>query len=84
MLIIEDDVEIIKYIGKLIEQQYHIYYAFDGNTGLQLALEKEPDIIISDVMMPQMNGFELCEKIKNRSPTQPYTHYIAHGTIEYR
>ncbi|MEJ5265171.1 MAG: two-component regulator propeller domain-containing protein [Bacteroidales bacterium] len=64
VLIIEDDVEIIKYIGKLIEQQYHIYYAFDGNTGLQLALEKEPDIIISDVMMPQMNGFELCEKIK--------------------
>lgn len=64
VLIIEDDLGIIKYIGKLIEQQYHILYAFDGNEGLQLALDREPDIIISDVMMPKMNGFELCEKIK--------------------
>lgn len=64
VLIIEDDVEIIKYIGKLIEPHYHILYAFNGKDGLQLALENEPDIIISDVMMPQMSGFELCEKIK--------------------
>ncbi|MCX7986454.1 MAG: response regulator [Bacteroidales bacterium] len=64
VLIIEDDVEIIKFIGKLIEQHYHISYALNGADGLKLALDQEPDIIISDIMMPRMSGFELCEKIK--------------------
>jgi signal transduction histidine kinase/ligand-binding sensor domain-containing protein/DNA-binding response OmpR family regulator len=64
VLIIEDDIEIIKFIGKLIENQYHVNYALNGKEGFEKIFESEPDIIISDIMMPEVNGFELCEKIK--------------------
>jgi len=64
ILIIEDDAELIKFIGKLLEGAYTIYFALNGSDGLKIALEEEPDLIISDIMMPEMNGFELCERIK--------------------
>ncbi len=64
VLIIEDDIEIIQFIGKLIELKYHVLYAFNGKDGLRRILEYEPDIVISDVMMPEMSGFEVCERLK--------------------
>ncbi len=64
ILIVEDDFEIIRFIGKLLESKYFIDYALNGKEGQQKALQLNPDIIISDVMMPEMNGFELCQIIK--------------------
>jgi signal transduction histidine kinase/ligand-binding sensor domain-containing protein/CheY-like chemotaxis protein/AraC-like DNA-binding protein len=64
VLIIEDDTELVNFIGKLLEGQYKILFALDGNKGLAMALDEEPDLIISDIMMPEMSGFEVCERIK--------------------
>jgi DNA-binding response OmpR family regulator len=69
MLIVEDHAE----LNHLIEQQFADDFdttcAFDGTTGLQSALELIPDLIISDIMMPEMDGFELCRQVKQELTT---------------
>lgn len=64
ILLIEDNLDLTLYISTLLRQQYQVITAPDGETGLKLALETIPDIIISDVMMPKMDGFRLCETLK--------------------
>ncbi len=64
LLIVEDNPDIIFYLRSLLNQQYEIESANNGRKGLEKAIELIPDVIISDVMMPEMDGFELCERIK--------------------
>lgn len=64
VLIVEDHPEIQAFIANLLQQNYHIHLATHGKEALHI-LEKETiDLIVSDVMMPEMNGFELLEHIK--------------------
>ena len=72
ILIIDDDKEIRNYIRSVLESDYLIYSAADAEEGLALAKEKLPDLIICDVMMPGMNGIELCGIIKK----DPVLNYI--------
>jgi signal transduction histidine kinase/ligand-binding sensor domain-containing protein/DNA-binding response OmpR family regulator len=65
ILIIEDDTEMVRYIGKLLEKKYRILISNNGIKGLELVLNEEPDLVISDIMMPGKDGFDLCEKIKS-------------------
>lgn len=64
VLIIDDDDDIRKYIRSILEPMYLIYEAENADNGLMAAKEKRPDLIICDVMMPGMNGIELCAIIK--------------------
>lgn len=64
MLIIEDNKEICDYIKSVFKPEYLVYEAADGEQGLKMVMEIMPDIVISDVMMPGMNGIELCRLIK--------------------
>jgi signal transduction histidine kinase/ligand-binding sensor domain-containing protein/DNA-binding response OmpR family regulator len=64
ILVIDDDSEIRSYICSILESRYRVYEADNGLTGLQKAKEKQPDLIICDVMMPGLNGIELCSTIK--------------------
>ena len=64
MLIVEDDYDLRKYLVNILKNDYLIYEAADGKEGLQKTLEIIPDIIISDVMMPEMDGIEMCKRIK--------------------
>ncbi|MGM9802632.1 MAG: ATP-binding protein [Muribaculaceae bacterium] len=64
VLIIEDTPEVARYTKRQLNQQYHYVFASNGADGLKIAHEIVPDIIITDVMMPEMNGFELCRRIK--------------------
>ena len=64
MLIIEDNREIGEYIKQVFMADYIVYEADNGESGLKIAMELMPDIVISDVMMPGMSGIELCSRIK--------------------
>lgn len=69
LLIVEDDPELRAYIADSFRPDFRIFEAVDGQEGLDSALEVVPDIIISDFLMPKMDGFELCEKIKKDERT---------------
>ena len=65
ILIIEDNPDVRNYLTSLLQSEYIIYQAANGNEGLKLARSHAPDLVISDVMMPEMDGFELCRLVKS-------------------
>ena len=64
LLIVDDDPEIRNYLRKELSSDFHIDTCSNGKEALQYVFSKQPDIIISDVMMPEMDGITLCKKIK--------------------
>ena len=68
-LIIEDNQELRQFIKVSIEDNYQVLEAAHGKTGLQLAFQYIPNIIISDVMMPELDGFEVCQHLKSDEKT---------------
>ena len=72
VLIVEDEraiVEILKF--KLAREGYQTREALDGETGLQLAQTKDPDLILLDVMLPKMNGFDICRTLRAENNPVP-------------
>lgn len=69
LLIVEDNPDVRKYILACIEEEYSIVEATNGKEGIDKAIELLPDIIISDVMMPEKNGYELCRTLKQNPCT---------------
>lgn len=64
-LVVDDNHDMVDFLAKSLKSYFkRIYVASDGKEALQLAKSHNPDIIISDVMMPRMNGYELCKSIK--------------------
>ena len=64
VLVVEDDEDVRAYIEDSLSETYRVIAAVDGETGWNAVRKEMPDIVISDVMMPGMNGIELCRKIK--------------------
>lgn len=69
LLIIDDNKEIVDLLEERFNEEFKVLKAFEANKGLQLARGYSPDLIISDVMMPGMDGFELCKNLKNEHST---------------
>ncbi len=69
LLIAEDNPELLQFYQELFIEDYSVIITNNGDEASQIAQEKLPDIIISDVMMPGMNGYEFCEKIKSEVKT---------------
>lgn len=68
ILVIDDDPYILKFVSLYLEREnYIVLKAVNGEEGYNIAEAEKPTVIISDIMMPKMNGFQLCEKIKNNS-----------------
>lgn len=86
ILIIEDNDDLILYLQECLQDSYSILVAKNGEVGVQRALETIPDAIISDVMMPLMDGFEVCRQLKNDERTShiPIIMLTAKATIEDR
>jgi len=84
ILIIEDNEDLRLYLKENLENDYQIVVAENGLLGLEKAFELIPDLILSDMMMPQMDGFTLCTKIREDKRTShiPFILLTARTTIE--
>ncbi len=83
ILIIEDEQKIINFIKKGLEAEYYtVDFVLDGEDGYFKALNERYDLILLDVMLPKMNGFELTKKIRERGVKTPILMLTARDTVE--
>lgn len=84
ILIIEDDPDLQKYMADDLSDQYHVNVASNGAEGWKMIQAQMPDLIISDVMMPEMDGFELCRNVKGNQLTShiPFLMLTAKTSVE--
>jgi len=81
VLIIEDDVSILRGLkDNLIFEGYQVQTVRNGQEGLKMAMEKQFDLLLLDLMLPGMNGYEICRRIKNEKPELPIIMITARGT----
>ncbi len=82
ILLIEDEPQVVSFIKKgLEEQQNTVSVAYDGNFGVRMALENDFDLIILDVILPFLNGFEVCKQIRQHKKEVPIIMLSALGTV---
>lgn len=86
VLIVEDNNDLRMFIQSVLREKYQILTARDGAEGIALALKHVPDLIVSDVMMPEKDGYELTEALKNHSLTShvPIILLTAKSTLKSR
>ncbi len=81
ILIIEDDISILRGLKDNLEYEgYKVITETDGKKGLKLALEKKTDLILLDIMLPGINGYEICRKMKKEKPGLPIIMITARGS----
>ncbi|NLL46456.1 MAG: response regulator transcription factor [Clostridiales bacterium] len=72
VLIVDDEKNIVDILSfNLIREGYEILCAYDGREGLELALKKNPDLILLDIMLPYMDGFEVCREFRKKNNLTP-------------
>lgn len=70
VLVVDDEKNIVEIIAfNLKKEGYEVLKAFDGEAGLAYALEEQPDLILLDIMMPKMDGYEVCKRVREKSNT---------------
>ena len=80
VLIVEDDAAILEGLQESLRtERYDVLSASDGLTGYRLAQEKKPDLVILDLMLPKMGGFEVCRKLRSEAFTAPILMLTARG-----
>ncbi|RIA99503.1 hypothetical protein C1645_869890 [Glomus cerebriforme] len=72
VLIVDDNTDMRNYLHNLLSKHFDVYCACDGRDALRIMkkLDKQPDLILSDIMMPNMNGYELLQTLRNNQSTQ--------------
>ena len=70
ILLVEDNLGLQSSYQRLLAKQYNLFSAVDGRKGFELAKANQPDLILTDVMMPEMNGMKLLEKLSNDPETK--------------
>ena len=86
VLLIEDNEELRDYLKTIFQPSFRVVEAGDGEEGISVATEKIPDLVISDVMMPKMDGYEVCRKLKQSESTShiPVILLTAKGSVASR
>jgi signal transduction histidine kinase/ligand-binding sensor domain-containing protein/CheY-like chemotaxis protein/AraC-like DNA-binding protein len=69
ILLVEDEADMMQYIYEILSPNFNLVTAENGKKGVECALETIPDLIVSDIMMPEMDGYELCRKLKSDKST---------------
>lgn len=69
VLIVDDNLDIIEYLEDILTPNYKVFTAINGKDGIEKALDIIPDIIISDIMMPEKSGIDLCNELKSHNKT---------------
>ena len=83
ILVVEDDLRVANLLkGGLEEKGYQLLVAYDGVSAWRLFQSQAADLVISDVILPKMDGFELCRLIKQSSPQTPVLMLTALGTTD--
>jgi len=83
IILIEDETSVVSFIKKgLQESGYEVSVAFDGKTGVQLVQSNDFDLVILDIMLPEMNGLDVCKEIRKTNQHVPILFLTALGTSE--
>ena len=84
LLIIDDDYEVVYYLKSIFSKSYNVYFRFDAMSGYKMIEEVNPDVIICDVMMVDVDGIQLCGMVKNNITMChiPYIMLTAKSTME--
>lgn len=83
IILIEDETSVVSFIKKgLQEKGYEVSVAFDGLTGVSLVQQNEFDLVILDIMLPEMNGLDVCKEIRKTNKNVPILFLTALGTSE--
>jgi DNA-binding response OmpR family regulator len=83
LLLVEDELNIISILKMGFEEEgYEVEVAYDGKVGQHLALQNSYDVILLDIGLPYLNGYELCEQIRRRDATVPILMLTALGTTD--
>lgn len=78
ILIIDDEPHLCNALSRILEKGgYEVMSALNGKSGLQIAKEKTPDVILLDIMMPGINGTEVCRQVRKFSPTTRIIYFTA-------
>jgi putative two-component system response regulator len=70
ILVVDDIPANIKSLNAILADDYRVAFATDWRTGLDLARRLQPDIILLDIMMPEMDGYEICRRLKSDAETR--------------
>lgn len=71
ILVVDDNKRNLQVVGNILhEEQYKVAMAINGPTALKLAAQLKPDLVLLDIMMPEMDGFEVCKKLKENDETR--------------
>ncbi len=83
ILIVEDELAMRNVLNNALERHgYRVLIANDGEQGLERALKEEPDLILLDVMMPKLSGFEVCAELRRLGRTVPILMLTAKGSVD--
>jgi signal transduction histidine kinase len=75
VLVVDDTAEMRALLGELLSDDYRVLFARDGAEGMEMALRHSPDLILSDLMMPRVDGQELCRRVR-ANPTTSQTAFV--------
>lgn len=86
ILVVEDDADIREYISQGLEGDYRVVLAENGRIGLEKAKQAVPDLIVTDIMMPEMSGVEMCRHVKKSMETShiPVVMLTAQASVEHQ